>query len=154
MAKGHSLVAYAVTRLVLAVPMLLILLTAVFIILRVLPGDPILALWGGRTPPPDVVERARAELGLDQPIPVQYWNYITAVFRGDLGTSIGEQYRGSPVWGEIAERLPATIELSIGSMVVASVVGIGTGMLAGAKRDSWVDVVVRLRPATPEGNAR
>jgi peptide/nickel transport system permease protein len=83
-------------------------------------------------------------MGLDQPVLAQYWNYLTDVFRGDLGTSIGEQYRGNPVWGEIVERLPATIELSIGSMFVASVVGIGTGMLAGAKRDSWVDVAIRL----------
>lgn len=144
MARGHSLLAYAVTRIALAAPMLLILLTAVFIILRVLPGDPILALWGGRPPPPDAVARARAEMGLDQPVIVQYWNYLTDVFRGDLGTSIGEQYRGSPVWGEIAERLPATIELAIGSMLIAAVVGIGTGTLAGAKRDTWIDVVIRL----------
>lgn len=144
MAGGRSLLAYAVTRMALALPMLLILLTAVFIILRILPGDPVLALWSGRNPPPYVIEQARQELGLDQPLPIQYWNYISGVFRGDLGRSIGELYRGRPVWGEIAQRLPATIELAIGSMLVAAFVGIGTGIVAGSRRDTWIDVAIRL----------
>lgn len=144
MARGHSLLAYTLTRIALAVPMLLILLTAVFVILRILPGDPILALWGGRTPPPDVVENARHVLGLDQPAPVQYVNYLTNIFTGNLGVSIGELYRGQPVWNQIAVRLPATIELAIGSMIIASTVGIVTGVVAGSHRDTWVDVTIRL----------
>ena len=144
MARGHSLLAYTLTRIALAVPMLLILLTAVFVILRILPGDPILALWGGRTPPPDVVENARHVLGLDQPAPVQYVNYLTNICTGNLGVSIGELYRGQPVWNQIAVRLPATIELAIGSMIIASTVGIVTGVVAGAHPGPWVDVTVRL----------
>lgn len=144
MARGRSLLAYAFTRVLLAIPMLLVLLTAVFLILRILPGDPVVALWGGRTPPADVVARARAELGLDQPVWIQYWTYMSGVFSGQLGTSIGELYRGQPVWGEISVRLPATIELAVGSMLVATTVGIGTGMLAGSRRDTRVDVAIRL----------
>ncbi len=144
MARGHSLLAYTLTRIVLAIPMLLILLTAVFFILRILPGDPVLALWGGRTPPADVVENARRTLGLDQPWPVQYVNYLSNVFTGNLGVSIGELYRGQPVWNQIAVRLPATIELAIGSMIIASIVGILTGVVAGSHRDTWVDVAIRL----------
>ena len=144
MARGHSLLAYTVTRILLAVPMLLILLTAVFVILRILPGDPVLALWGGRTPPASVVEEARRTLGLDQPPWVQYWNYLTQIFTGQLGTSIGELYRGQPVWYQISLRLPATIEIAIGSMLVASVVGIATGVVAGSKRDTWIDVALRI----------
>src|SRR6266571_4855984 len=117
MAGSHSLAAYGVTRLLLAIPMLLILLTAVFLILRVLPGDPVLALWGGRTPPPDVVERARVALGLDQPPWVQYWRYMTGVLQGQLGRSIGENFRGQLVWDQIALRLPATIEIAIDSLL-------------------------------------
>src|SRR6266568_409135 len=138
MARGHSLLAYALTRMALAVPMLLILLTAVFIILRILPGDPILALWGGHTPPPEAVESARQQLGLGQPLYVQYWTYLTNVLQGKFGISIGEQYRGTPVWDQIAQRLPATIELSIGAMIVATVVGVGAGVLAGSRRDTWI----------------
>ncbi len=144
MARGHSLLAYTLTRIALAVPMLLILLTAVFVILRILPGDPILALWGGHTPPADVVQNARHALGLDQPAPVQYVNYLANVFTGNLGVSIGELYRGQPVWSQIATRLPATVELAVGSMLIASFVGIVTGVVAGSHRDTWIDVVIRL----------
>lgn len=144
MARGRSLLAYAVARAALAVPMLLILLTAVFFILRVLPGDPVLALWGGREPPPEVIEAARVQLGLDKPPWIQYVDYMSRVFRGDFGLSIGEFYHGRPVVGEIANRLPATVELSIGSMVIASVVGILTGVVGGALRDTKTDVAMRL----------
>src|SRR5437773_7193721 len=124
--------------------MLFILLTAVFVVLRILPGDPILALWGGRTPPPDAVERARVQLGLDQPPIVQYFTYLRNIFTGNLGISIGEQYRGTPVWSQIATRFPATVELAFGGMLVASLVGIPLGVVAGANRDRWVDLGVRL----------
>ncbi|HKZ99572.1 MAG TPA: ABC transporter permease [Thermoplasmata archaeon] len=144
MARGRSLLSYVIARIVLAFPMLFILLTAVFLILRVLPGDPVLALWGGRAPSPEVIERARVELGLDQPVPIQYLTYMSRVFRGDLGIAVGADYRGRLVAHEIAVRLPATIELAIGSMLVAAAVGIGTGILAGARRDSKIDVALRL----------
>src|SRR5438046_5289966 len=124
--------------------MLFILLTAVLVSLRSLPGDPIRALWGGRTPPPDAVERARVQLGLDQPPIVQYFTYLRNIFPGNLGISIGEQYRGTPVWSQIATRFPATVELAIGGMLVASLVGIPLGVVAGAKRDRSVDLGVRL----------
>lgn len=144
MAGGRSLLAYVVARAALAVPMLLILLTAVFFILRVLPGDPVLALYGGREPPPSVIEDARRQLGLDKPLWVQYVDYMGRVFRGDLGLSIGEVYHGRPVIGEIAIRLPATIEISVGSMIVAAVVGVLTGVIGGARRDTKLDVAMRL----------
>src|SRR2546426_10592967 len=124
MAKGKSLLAYALTRGVLAVPMLLILLTMVFFVLRVLPGDPVLALWHGREPPPAVVEAARRELGLDQPPWIQYVRYMAGIFRGDLGTSIGEMYHGKFVWVEIAGRLPGTAEIAIARLLVVSGIGV------------------------------
>ena len=144
MAIGRSLLAYAITRAALAVPMLLILLTAVFFVLRVLPGDPVLALWGGREPPPDVVEAARVQLGLDKPPILQYIDYMSRFFRGDFGLSIGVTYVGRPVIGEIMNRLPATVELSIGAMFVATTVGLLTGVVGGARRDTKLDVAIRL----------
>src|SRR5438445_212702 len=144
MAIGRSLLAYAITRAALAVPMLLILLTAVFFVLRVLPGDPVLALWGGREPPPDVVEAARVQLGLDKPPILQYVDYMSRFFRGDFGLSIGVTYVGRPVIGEIMNRLPATVELSIGAMFVATTVGLLTGVVGGARRDTKLDVAIRL----------
>ena len=124
--------------------MLLILLTAVFFVLRVLPGDPVLALWGGREPPPDVVEAARVQLGLDKPPILQYVDYMSRFFRGDFGLSIGVTYVGRPVIGEIMNRLPATVELSIGAMFVATTVGLLTGVVGGARRDTKLDVAIRL----------
>lgn len=144
MARGQSLVAYALMRVLIAIPMLFILLTVIFVVLRVMPGDPILALWGGRAPPQSAIDSARQQLGLDQPYIVQYWIYLTGVFTGNLGISIGELYRGQPVWHQIYLRLPATIELAIGSMLVASTVGILLGVLAGTRRDKASDVGIRL----------
>jgi peptide/nickel transport system permease protein len=144
MARGTSLLAYVFARILLAIPMLLILLTAVFVILRILPGDPVLALWGGRYPPQATIDAARQQLGLDQPIPVQYVMYLRNVFTGNLGVSIGELYRGQPVWHQIEIRFPATVELAIGGMLVASVVGIPLGVLAGAQRDRPLDLAVRI----------
>lgn len=143
MPKRASLTAYAVSRLVLALPMLLILLSVVFLVLRILPGDPIAALYGGRAPPA-VLAAARARYGLDQPWWVQYAIYLRQIFTGDFGTSLGEIYRGNSVLGTILLKLPATIELAIGAMIVATVVGLGTGVLGGVNRDKPIDVAVRL----------
>src|SRR5712664_368708 len=123
--------------------MLLILLTVVFFVLRVIPGDPIAALFAGRAPP-YVVEAVRHSLGLDQPYWVQYLTYLLQVFTGNLGTSIGEYFKGQSVLTVIIQRLPATIELAIGAMLVATIIGVGTGLIAGVNRDKPVDVLVRL----------
>jgi len=144
MARGSSLLGYVLARMLLAVPMLLILLTAAFIVLRVLPGDPILALWGGRNPPQSAIDAARQQLGLDQPVPVQYVTYLKNVFTGNLGISIGELYHGQPVWHQISIRFPATVELAIGGMLIACLVGIPLGVLAGANRDKPIDLAVRI----------
>jgi peptide/nickel transport system permease protein len=123
--------------------MLLILLTVVFFVLRVIPGDPIAALFAGRAPP-YVVEAVRHSLGLDQPYWVQYLTYLLQVFTGNLGISIGEYFKGQSVLTVILQRLPATIELAIGAMLVATIIGVGTGLIAGVNRDKPVDVLVRL----------
>ena len=144
MARTGALAAYAVTRVLLAIPMLLILLTIVFVVLRILPGDPVLALWGGHNPPQTAIDDARRELGLDQPVYIQYVTYLRNVFTGNFGISIGEGYRNQPVWNQISARFPATVELAVGGMLIASVVGISLGVLAGANRDKPIDVIVRL----------
>src|SRR5438445_1528998 len=145
MARGTSLAAFAITRGLIAIPMLLFLLTFVFFILRILPGDPVLALWGGRNPPPEVIDAARAQLGLDKPaFPDQYVSYLRNIFTGNFGTSFGEFYRGQSVWTVMMQKFPATVELAIGAMLVAAVLGVGTGILGGANRDRPIDVIMRL----------
>ncbi len=143
MPRRSSLFAYGVTRLVMAFPMLLILLTVVFAVLRIIPGDPIYALYGGRAPP-SVVMAQRHKLGLDQPLYLQFANYIAQVFTGNFGTSLGPIFGGQNVLDVIMQRLPATIELAIGSMLVATIIGMSVGILSGINRDRIVDVVGRL----------
>ncbi len=123
--------------------MLLILLTIVFAVLRIIPGDPISALFAGRAPP-DIVAQTRHALGLDRPYWEQYLTYLGQVFTGNFGTSIGENFRGQSVLSVVLQRLPATIELTIGGMIVATVVGVATGVLAGVNRDKPVDIAARL----------
>src|SRR2546430_12194298 len=149
MARGRSLLAYAVTRAALGIPMLLILLTAVFFILRVLPGDPVLALWGGREPPPEVIADARIQLGLDKPPWLQYVDYMSRFFRGDLGLSLGTYYHGKSVLFEISNRLPATVEPSIGSILLATVGGVLSGLVGRALSDFALALAGRAYWSTP-----
>src|SRR5439155_1616373 len=123
--------------------MLLILLTVVFFVLRVIPGDPITALFEGRASP-DVIAATRHALGLDKPYWEQYLIYLGQVFTGNLGTSIGEYYRGQSVLAVVLQRLPATVELAVGGMIVASLVGVTAGVIGGINRDKPADVAVRL----------
>ncbi|OLD55750.1 peptide ABC transporter permease [archaeon 13_1_40CM_2_52_13] len=143
MPKTGSLITYAVTRLILSLPMLFILLTVVFFVLRVIPGDPIAALLAEGTPP-YIVEAVRHSLGLDRPYWEQYLVYLAQIFTGNLGISIGQYFKGQSVLAVILQRLPATAELTIGAMLVASIIGVGTGLIAGVNRDKPVDLIVRL----------
>jgi peptide/nickel transport system permease protein len=143
MPKQGSLLAYTISRLLLALPTLLILLTVLFLVLRILPGDPISALEAGRRSTRDIAAD-KARLGLDMPWWVQYPVYLSQVFSGNFGTSLGEIYLGQPTLQVILQKLPATIELAIGAMLVATVVGVGTGVIGGSRRDKLPDVIVRL----------
>jgi len=121
-------------------PMLLILLTFTFVILRVAPGNPVETIFGERGNPV-VIDRVKRELGLYDPPYIQYFTYLRGVFTGNMGTSI---LTSKPVFQEVSDRMPATIELTISSMIVAGVMGIGLGVVAGTHRDRPTDFGVRL----------
>src|SRR5690348_3743543 len=123
--------------------MLLILLTIVFVVLRIIPGDPITALFEGRSSP-EVIAATRHALGLDKPYWEQYITYLGQIFTGNLGTSIGQYYRGQSVLAVVLQRLPATIELAVGGMIVGSLIGITAGVIGGINRDKPIDVAIRL----------
>lgn len=142
MARASPLLLYILTRALLAIPMLIILLTLVFIILRLIPGDPIQALFGGRATP-EVVAAARAQLGLDRPLIVQYFDYLAKIFTGNFGESL-TLHPGQPVMHWILLVIPATLELAIYSMLVAALVGVVTGVFAGRHRGTPVDVALRM----------
>src|SRR5256886_17558354 len=103
--------------------MLLILLTVVFFVLRVIPGDPITALFEGRASP-DVIAATRHALGLDKPYWEQYLIYLGQVFTGNLGTSIGEYYRGQSVLAGVLPKIPPPDGIAVGGKMVLRPLGV------------------------------
>ena len=138
--SGTSLRTYLLTRLALVVPMVFILLTLVFLLMRVAPGNPISAALGGHVPA-SVINKITHQLGYDKPLYVQYWNYLSGILHGNLGTTITDR---RPVSQIIIENGGATLELTVAAGFVAIVVGIVVGLLAGRYRDTWIDVSGRL----------
>ncbi len=141
MSRSSSLRFYAITRLLLAPLMIWLITTLVFLLLRATPGDPIDALLGPKAPPA-AKEELRAELGLDQPLFVQYLVYIGSVFRLDLGESIVS--KGEKITDIIGQYFPATVELAIFSLLIAVIVGVSVGALAASRPDSKWDAAGRL----------
>jgi peptide/nickel transport system permease protein len=139
-AQGTSLRTYLLTRLGLAIPTVFVLLTMVFLLMRVAPGDPIQAALGGHVSQQEI-EKRRAEAGYDRPILVQYVDYLGDAVTLDLGTSLTD-FR--PVTSIIRENGAATLELTIFAFAIAVGVGVGIGVLAGRYRDTWIDTGGRL----------
>jgi peptide/nickel transport system permease protein len=137
---GTSLRAYLITRLALVLPMVFILLTMVFLLMRVAPGDPISASLGGHVPPA-VINQIKHQLGFDKPLSVQYVNYLWGIARGNFGTTITDH---RPLSNIILVNGAATLELTFFAMLVAIVVGVLVGLAAGRFRDTPADVGGRL----------
>jgi peptide/nickel transport system permease protein len=135
-----NLFRYIITRVLLTIPMLLILLSIVFVVLRVMPGDPVSAMLGGHAPQ-SVIDAKRQELGLNRPLIVQYGQYLMQIAHLDLGNSMIFHQR---VINAIKDKLPATIELSFFGMLVTLLVGIPLGAYAADKRRSPQDYLIRL----------
>jgi peptide/nickel transport system permease protein len=112
----------------------------VFVMVRAIPGDPAQILLGQQATQERVAEM-RAEMGLDQPVPVQYVRYLGNAVQGDLGISITT---GRPVTTELLERFPATLELTLAAMVFAIAVGVPIGVLAAVKQYSLVDRITSV----------
>lgn len=130
--------AYLIRRLFLLVPTLFGVTLAVFLMLRLTPGDPVQIMLG-EFGSKEQVERLRRDLGLDQPLPVQYVKFIARVAHGDLGTSIRSR---AAVVTEIGDRLPSTITLTLAATALAAVVGVSIGTIAATARMPLVDSAV------------
>jgi peptide/nickel transport system permease protein len=129
-------------RLVGAIPTLLGVTVLTFLFIRLIPGDAIAARLGTSTAlTPEQLASLRAYFGLDQPLPQQYWNWLTSLLRGDAGYSIRT---GRPVLVEIAERLPATLELAAAATLIAVAIGLPLGLLSAMRPRSRVDVLARI----------
>jgi len=129
---------YVARRLLIAIPTLIGAATVVFLMVRLLPGDPARVIAGLLASDEDVA-RIRHQLGLDSPLPVQYLGFLVRLAHGDLGISARTN---DPVISEILTRLPYTIELAVISTAVAALVGILAGVLAATRPNSWLDLVV------------
>ncbi len=132
---------YVLTRIAIAVPMILILLTIVFVLLRVMPGDPVLAMLGGQNVPMSVIEEYRQKLGMDKPVYLQYFEYLANIIRGDFGISTRTS---EPILKDIFRRFPATLELAFFGMIIAIIIGLGSGALAATHSDAALDHGIRV----------
>lgn len=126
---------YLIRRLSGTIPVLLLISLLVFLLLKAAPGDPTLMLLGEDATAADIAE-AQGRWGLDQPLYIQYLKFLISATKGDFGKSFKYSQPASEV---IVQRLPATIELAIVSLIIAMVFAIPLGVWAAAKPNSWVD---------------
>ncbi len=135
---------YLTKRLLLIVPTLFGVAAVVFVIMRVIPGDVTLLILGGDQTgriDPQQVAAMRQQLGLDQPLAVQFGTWLWGVVRLDFGKSL---WTGQPVIEEVLIRLPLSLEVAILATIVSVLLAIPLGMLAAVRQDSWVDYVIRV----------
>ncbi|HUP50434.1 MAG TPA: ABC transporter permease [Thermoanaerobaculia bacterium] len=131
---------YIIRRLLQMIPITLGILTLIFSLIHLIPGDPAVQIAGEGARPQDI-ENVRKALGLDQPLWKQYVTYLRNLARGDLGRSFRT---GESVAAEIRVRYPATMQLAFGSMLVALLVAFPLGIISAIYRNSWIDNVARF----------
>lgn len=141
MSRSKSLQYYLLSRILLAPLMIWTITTVVFLLLRATPGDPVDVVLGDRAPEA-AKEELRQRLGLDAPIWLQYLRYLGNLLRFDLGTSLTTQ--GQSVWEIIGQHFPATVELTVFSLIVSVVVGVLIGAIAASRPNTPLDAGGRL----------
>jgi len=127
-------------RLIELIPTLLILSVIIFLLQRLLPGDPAIALAGDDNDP-ELLEQIRKQYNLDQPLPIQYLSWIGGVLHGDLGNSMR---LGRPVLDLILDRLPVTLQLAVMAMLFALVVGLTAGIISAIKQGTIWDYLANI----------
>jgi ABC-type dipeptide/oligopeptide/nickel transport system permease component len=131
-------ITYVARRVLAGVPTLWGVATVVFVMARLLPGDPARVIAGVFASPEDV-ENIRKQMGLDQPLPVQYGYFLSSLLRLNLGTSA---HTNAPVVEEIGSRLPYTVELAVIALTLAVTVGILAGVAAAIRRNTMLDLLI------------
>ena len=140
-----SLLKYVIKRLIAIIPVIFGVLTLTFILSRMMPGDPVIALLqaqGVTHPNPTRIAQMRHQLGLDLPVVLQYFRYLADLFTGNWGDSVSVA-TGTPVWDLIARRLPRTFDLTLFSIVIASYIGIKIGVISATHRNKARDTIFR-----------
>lgn len=135
---------FVALKIILTIPTIFILLTGVFFLIHIIPGDPVRSLVGPDAGEETVAE-LRHELGLDKPLLVQYTDYLSGILRGDLGRSVGTwSYQTLDVSSLILDRLPTTIQLSIIAWVISFLVGLVTGVFFAMNEGKKIDHLFQL----------
>ena len=129
------MISFIARRLLLAIPTLFGVLVVVFLLLYIAPGDPVMEMVGERADA-ETIARLRAELRLDDPVPLQFAHYAGGVITGDLGTSY---ITGRPITRDILERFPKTLQLATAAMLLAASLGITIGVLSARRPGSAFD---------------
>jgi oligopeptide transport system permease protein len=129
--------AYILRRVLQIIPVFIGTTLLIYFLVFALPGDPVIALFGDKTPNEAVLARIRAEYHLDQPFLVQYWYYLSGIFQGDLGTS----FNGRPVADQLVQAFPVTLRLAVLAIAFEMVFGIAVGLVAGLRKNGVFDAV-------------
>lgn len=138
---SSSFRSFVVTRILLTIPMILILVTMVFFVMRVLPGDPIRSQLGPKVSE-EQAEAIRERLGLNRPLAVQYFEFLWRMVTLDFGNALTQG--GRPIRDELSELLPATIELTLPAMALTATVGVFSGAYAAQHRKQPADYAIRV----------
>ena len=131
---------YSIRRFLVLIPLMVGLSVVVFLYVHMMPGDPVQAMAGPDTNP-EVVEKIREELGLNRPLHVQFLDWAKGLLHGDLGITFRSRQPITPI---LLNRIPATLELAAGAFIVAVVIGLPPGFLAGLKKDTKFDYIFSL----------
>ena len=131
---------YILKRLLLAIPTLLAVLTIVFVLARVLPGDPAQTILGDQASQ-EALAAMRHRLGVDKPILAQYVDFLLNALQGEWGNSL---VTGKPVAEEVRNVLPYTVDLTVTSIVLGALIGVPLGVWSALRRNTWVDYVARI----------
>jgi peptide/nickel transport system permease protein len=135
---------YIIRRLIQSLFILIIVTLLVFLTMHILPGDPILIFVSSgelKQTSLQEIEALRHQFGLDKPLMVQYFDWLTGVVQGDFGISIVQR---EPVKKEIAHRLPITLQLSFIALVISTIIGIPAGVICAVRRGKWIDTMVTI----------
>src|SRR6516164_8010064 len=127
-------------RLALLIPVVFGITVLTFVVSHVVPADPV-AFVAGERARGEQIERLRKQYGLDRPMPLQYVHYVGGLLRGDLGRSMVSR---RDVREDLAQYLPATVELALIAMVLIVLLGVPLGVLNAVRQDSWIDHVSRV----------
>lgn len=135
------MIKYLIRRLLIAIPVIVIVSVLVFSMLHMMPGDPVMVMMRGTNATPEQIETIRKELGLDDPIHVQYGKYMWRALHGDFGRSLRNN---RPVLEEISKQLPNTMQLAGAALSFAIIIGLTLGTLAAMRRNTWIDSLCML----------